>query len=363
MLFCAVDLEAVFPRLMLAQWAYHVFFSLLRGVHSQAATTPPVRGAKLVVFVSFFGFAYFLHACRKACRAVSDLPQVVKTFDVRKVDCYCCTCNHVCPRTQERIPCDRKVVHRALERWFGGGTIDSDTLDRLLAGDSFESETNLTFFNDIVQKLDVKCTLNIRYLQAAIACAPACCAAWDAGATLAVQTGQLEVGLRYTLDVLCQCFCLGPTTLLLQSMLLSRIEQLACVRRIQLGNCASADYLLTVALTLQFVLMYLLLQLPGRVLREPTAPLAHQVQSCTCYLLVTICVYRAYWIRPSSCCRRRTAQAGKAEWQNSGVGGVTVLGEGRDDLEAQPERYVAGSEIVEDNSSQRVGIGENVISI
>jgi len=50
-----------------------------------------------------------------------NLPGQIRSFDVRKARCTCCTQGHFDLQTGEQIICDRELILKTLTRWFGSG--------------------------------------------------------------------------------------------------------------------------------------------------------------------------------------------------------------------------------------------------
>eukprot|EP00434_Breviolum_minutum_P008985 symbB.v1.2.007916.t1/scaffold494.1/size196131/10 len=48
-----------------------------------------------------------------------QLPQQLLHFQVQEAECFCCSNNHKHPETGKELPCDRKLVFSALQKWFG----------------------------------------------------------------------------------------------------------------------------------------------------------------------------------------------------------------------------------------------------
>ncbi|CAE7773574.1 unnamed protein product [Symbiodinium sp. CCMP2592] len=63
------------------------------------------------------------------------LPQQLRTFDAREASCYCCSVDHVNPRTKAAIFCDRQLIMEKLTEWYGDPEDCEDTdivLDRAI---------------------------------------------------------------------------------------------------------------------------------------------------------------------------------------------------------------------------------------
>ncbi|CAE7745244.1 unnamed protein product [Symbiodinium sp. CCMP2456] len=50
------------------------------------------------------------------------VPEQLKTFEVQNAACFCCENGHKHPDTGADIPCDRELVYRKLEDWYGSPT-------------------------------------------------------------------------------------------------------------------------------------------------------------------------------------------------------------------------------------------------
>ncbi|CAE7037672.1 ABCF5 [Symbiodinium natans] len=58
---------------------------------------------------------------------VEELPAQLRSFDVRRAACACCTFpQHLHPETGRGIPCDRALVLRMLHKWYGSPDQDED---------------------------------------------------------------------------------------------------------------------------------------------------------------------------------------------------------------------------------------------
>lgn len=69
-------------------------------------------------------FMYFTTvAARAHFRAASTVQEQLRTFSfLNDTRCYCCSVNHVNPKTGQRMICDRQAIAGCLEHWFGSDT-------------------------------------------------------------------------------------------------------------------------------------------------------------------------------------------------------------------------------------------------
>jgi len=51
-------------------------------------------------------------------RTLAVLPRQMESFSTEEAQCFCCSNQHIMPRTGESLPCDRKLIYDALIRWF-----------------------------------------------------------------------------------------------------------------------------------------------------------------------------------------------------------------------------------------------------
>lgn len=61
----------------------------------------------------------WVHLVRQPAKAMLDLPRKLDSFSVSDSQCFCCANQHVHPENGKSLPCDRKLVYRALTKWFG----------------------------------------------------------------------------------------------------------------------------------------------------------------------------------------------------------------------------------------------------
>eukprot|EP00435_Cladocopium_sp_Y103_P072456 s40_g40.t1 len=55
-----------------------------------------------------------------------QLPRQLQDFRVQDAQCFCCSNGHQHPETGRELPCDRRLVFSALEKWFGQEDDDDD---------------------------------------------------------------------------------------------------------------------------------------------------------------------------------------------------------------------------------------------
>ncbi|CAE7466998.1 unnamed protein product [Symbiodinium microadriaticum] len=71
--------------------------------------------------VVLFGLPFATFSVRMA-KQLQHVPEQLKTFEVQNAACFCCANDHKHPDTGAEIPCDRELVYRKLEDWYGRPT-------------------------------------------------------------------------------------------------------------------------------------------------------------------------------------------------------------------------------------------------
>lgn len=60
-----------------------------------------------------------------------QLPRQLQNFRVQDAQCFCCSNGHQHPETGKELPCDRRMVFSALEKWFSrDDDVDGDWMER-----------------------------------------------------------------------------------------------------------------------------------------------------------------------------------------------------------------------------------------
>ncbi|CAK9003164.1 Uncharacterized protein SCF082_LOCUS7619 [Durusdinium trenchii] len=77
-------------------------------------------------------------------KEVDALPDQLQTFDVRKTECFCCSNNHQHPATDVELSCDRRVVYKTLQEWYGLVEPSSSHLEMLSPGSLASSKGSPT---------------------------------------------------------------------------------------------------------------------------------------------------------------------------------------------------------------------------
>ncbi|CAE7372953.1 unnamed protein product, partial [Symbiodinium necroappetens] len=77
--------------------------------------------------VIFFGLAlcglifwYIAHLVREYCRDVTTMCQHIARFSFATAESFCCSVEHKHPHSEEHLMCDREVMQRCINIWFGG---------------------------------------------------------------------------------------------------------------------------------------------------------------------------------------------------------------------------------------------------
>eukprot|EP00929_Paragymnodinium_shiwhaense_P052680 TRINITY_DN2638_c0_g1_i1.p1 TRINITY_DN2638_c0_g1~~TRINITY_DN2638_c0_g1_i1.p1 ORF type:complete len:670 (-),score=69.24 TRINITY_DN2638_c0_g1_i1:35-2044(-) len=89
---------------------------------------------------------------------LKKLSEQLKNFSIRSTSCYCCSNEHKHPETLARIPCDRKLIYKTLDRWcgplLGPDTTQHDHLDAF--DDAVRSILRYHIMNTATTKKHVK---------------------------------------------------------------------------------------------------------------------------------------------------------------------------------------------------------------
>ncbi|CAE7537094.1 unnamed protein product [Symbiodinium necroappetens] len=85
---------------------------------------PEVYGAGAIVAAMMFGLwvvmgPVVLYLEMGMIGDIEKLPVQLRNFRVQEADCFCCTHGHRHPQTGEKIPCDRELVYKSLQKWYG----------------------------------------------------------------------------------------------------------------------------------------------------------------------------------------------------------------------------------------------------
>ncbi|CAE7258352.1 unnamed protein product, partial [Symbiodinium sp. KB8] len=65
-------------------------------------------------------FWYIAHLVREYCRDVTTMCQQIAHFSVATAESFCCSVEHKHPHSKEPLMCDREVMQRCINIWFGG---------------------------------------------------------------------------------------------------------------------------------------------------------------------------------------------------------------------------------------------------
>ncbi|CAE7548951.1 unnamed protein product, partial [Symbiodinium microadriaticum] len=84
-------------------------------------TVLPIALCWILGPVILFGVPFGTFSARMA-KQLQHAPEQLKTFEVQKAACFCCANDHKHPDTGAEIPCDRELVYRKLEDWYGRPT-------------------------------------------------------------------------------------------------------------------------------------------------------------------------------------------------------------------------------------------------
>jgi len=96
-------------------WIVFLMISLTTGVHPSSHS----------IFFNLFGrggaasIPIALYVGLGCMTKLYQLPQQLLHFQVQEAECFCCSNNHKHPETGKELPCDRKLVFSALQKWFG----------------------------------------------------------------------------------------------------------------------------------------------------------------------------------------------------------------------------------------------------
>lgn len=110
-------------------WCYKILVFLIWDVFSHLETIIIVSSVLLPIFTVLATLQIYVTI--GLLDDIAALPQQLSNFSITASECYCCSVHHVHPETGDEIPCDRRVVFRTLQDWYGRG----DKEDHLAAFD------------------------------------------------------------------------------------------------------------------------------------------------------------------------------------------------------------------------------------
>merc|ERR1711933_539429 len=113
---------------------------------------PLAKEVKPYIYIAFSLVG--VHLARRKCISLCELPKQLENFKVRESNCFCCSNNHMDPRTKRKIPCDRKLVYNTLARWFAESELDPAKREEK-ALDEFDEHIKTTVGRAITQKKDI----------------------------------------------------------------------------------------------------------------------------------------------------------------------------------------------------------------
>ncbi|CAE7443953.1 unnamed protein product, partial [Symbiodinium microadriaticum] len=79
-------------------------------------------------------FWYIAHLARVYCRDVTTMCQHIAHFSVATAESFCCSVDHKYAHSEERMMCDREVMQRCINIWFGG----IEAFERQVQGDLYK---------------------------------------------------------------------------------------------------------------------------------------------------------------------------------------------------------------------------------
>eukprot|EP00929_Paragymnodinium_shiwhaense_P043974 TRINITY_DN22567_c0_g4_i1.p1 TRINITY_DN22567_c0_g4~~TRINITY_DN22567_c0_g4_i1.p1 ORF type:complete len:674 (-),score=36.16 TRINITY_DN22567_c0_g4_i1:88-2109(-) len=148
---------------------------------------------------------------RPVLRDLSAMPGQLSGFSVTKTACFCCSNGHKSPSTGRKLPCDRRLVHETLKRWFTDGTEPEDPNDTSFL-DAFDVAVQTTM-GEQVCRTAASYTAIVGYRHALMASIPVLWRALDS-VPLIWQVDSV-VCLRYAIDYVVVFFGIGPVCLAL----------------------------------------------------------------------------------------------------------------------------------------------------
>jgi len=110
-------------------WCYKILVFLIWDVFSHLETIIIVSSVLLPIFTVLATLQIYVTI--GLLDDIAALPQQLSNFSITASECYCCSVHHVHPETGDEIPCDRRVVFRTLQDWYG----TEDKEDHLAAFD------------------------------------------------------------------------------------------------------------------------------------------------------------------------------------------------------------------------------------
>eukprot|EP00929_Paragymnodinium_shiwhaense_P104238 TRINITY_DN6843_c0_g1_i1.p1 TRINITY_DN6843_c0_g1~~TRINITY_DN6843_c0_g1_i1.p1 ORF type:complete len:659 (-),score=44.91 TRINITY_DN6843_c0_g1_i1:898-2874(-) len=141
----AAILLRVTVTLTLAYWARHVF--------AVAAATSGWLAFWLVNVVLIVAACNFLAGISDLVSELGDMKQQIEGFSMRDAKCFCCTHNHIHPETGQEMACDRRLVYKALAKWWVERASDgSEDVEQVMPLSSAQVDVAVDEFNQQVQR-------------------------------------------------------------------------------------------------------------------------------------------------------------------------------------------------------------------
>jgi len=136
-------------KLAVLQLVYCLLMHLTYGASIALATPSDANRLSQVMFVIlalaaaiFLAVALSLYICMQLIEDIEELPEQLAGFDIQSSKCWCCSNNHRHPITAKDIPCDRRLVYKALRKAYV--SIDTEA-------DKERPEHYLEIFNAVVR--------------------------------------------------------------------------------------------------------------------------------------------------------------------------------------------------------------------
>ncbi len=98
-------------------WCYKILVFLIWDIFSHLETIIIVSSVLLPIFTVLVSLQIYVTI--GLLDDIAALPQQLSNFSITSSECYCCSVHHVHPETGDEIPCDRQVVFRTLQDWYG----------------------------------------------------------------------------------------------------------------------------------------------------------------------------------------------------------------------------------------------------
>ena len=91
-------------------------------LHTLGQHTTVVGDGAILLGLALCGliFWYIAHLVREYCRDVTTMCQHIAHFSVATAESFCCSVEHKCADSEEPMVCDREVIQRCINIWFGG---------------------------------------------------------------------------------------------------------------------------------------------------------------------------------------------------------------------------------------------------